>query len=278
MRAPAAWNRSEPLQKKTVVRRVLRTDPGQEYFVAVPSAGGHGAPLFVAVHGISRNAIEQAKMFSSFCEANGVVLVAPHFSAEKHSDYQRLGRAGRGDRADVVLNSIIEETSWLTGASTTQVYLFGYSGGAQFAHRYLMAYPHRVARAVIASAGWYTFPDRGKRFPYGIRPNRHLPSVRFDPEEFLRVPVAVLVGELDTTSVGLRRTARVDRQQGETRVERARNWVEAMQAAARAYRLDPQVSFEQMPGGDHSFKDLMKQSQLGERVFQALFGAPFTRS
>ena len=33
----------------------------------------------------------------------------------------------------------------------THCHLFGFSGGAQFAHRYVMAYPHRVASAVFAS-------------------------------------------------------------------------------------------------------------------------------
>lgn len=275
---PTQLHRKWSLRTRRVLRRVLQSDPSQEYFVYVPSAGGQDVPLLVAVHGISRNAIEQARLFSTYAETFGVVLVAPHFTSERHGDYQRLGRAGRGGRSDMVLNEIIEEVAWLTGASTTQIYLFGYSGGAQFAHRYAMAYPHRVARAVVASAGWYTFPDAQQRFPYGIRPNRDLPGVRFDPEEFLRVPIVVLVGENDTTSEGLRRTARVERQQGSTRVERARNWVDAMKRAAAAYRLEPRVSFLQVPDSHHSFKHLMLHGQLGGKVFEALFGLPPTES
>jgi pimeloyl-ACP methyl ester carboxylesterase len=270
---PAPSGRHGSLRKSQVVRRVLQSDPGQEYYVYVPGTAGADAPICVAVHGISRNAHELAKLFAVHAERTAAVLVAPYFSPERYSDYQRLGRSGRGTRADVVLDSIVEEVAWLTGADATQIYLFGYSGGAQFAHRYAMAYPQRVARAVVASAGWYTFPDARERFPYGIAPNRELPSVRFDPEEFLRVPMTVLVGELDTTDEGLRRTERVDRQQGETRVERARKWVEAMREAARAYRVEPRVSFEAVPGGDHSFKRLVTDGRLGERVFEALFGA-----
>jgi pimeloyl-ACP methyl ester carboxylesterase len=258
------------------LRRVLQSDPGQEYFVYIPSSGGHGAPLLVAVHGVSGNAKEQARLFSEYCEAYGVVLMAPHFAAEQHGDYQRLGRSGRGDRADVALDAIVEEVAWLTGASTAEIHLFGYSGGAQFAHRYTLAHPHRVARAVIASAGWYTFPDRRRRYPYGIRPSKDLPGVSFDPEEFLRVPITVVVGELDTTSEGVRRTEKLDQQQGETRVERARNWVAAMREAAAAHQLKPLVTFEQVVGGSHSFELAMKRDGLGDRVFASLFGIPFT--
>lgn len=270
---PAELQGRWTLRRMQVLRRVLQEDPEQEYFVYVPSAGGQGSPLFVAVHGVARNASEQARLFAPYAERLGVVLVAPAFSGDQHDDYQRLGREGRGARADLALDAIVEEIAWLTGAAVGQIHLFGYSGGAQFAHRYVMAYPQRVARAVIASAGWYTFPDPRHRFPYGIRPSRDLPRVRFDPEEFLRVPMAVLVGDLDTTDDGLRRTKRVDRQQGTTRVERAQNWVEAMRAAAEAHHLPCLVSLGMIAGGDHSFRDLMKTGQLGERVVAALFEA-----
>lgn len=276
--SPAQLNRKWSLRTERVLRRVLQADPGQEYFVYVPSTGGQEAPLFVAVHGISRNAREQTKRFAGYSEKYGVVLVAPHFPAERYGDYQRLGREGRGTRADVALDSIVEEVAWLTGANATQIYLFGYSGGAQFVHRYAMAHPQRVAGAAVAGAGWYTFPDPRQRFPYGIRRNRHLASVRFDPEEFLRVPMTVLVGEQDTTLEGLRQTERVNRQQGATRVERARNWVEAMRSAAAAYRLDSLVSLDLIDGGAHSFEDLMQQGQLGDRVFAALFGPPLIQA
>ncbi len=264
----ARWS----LPKKQVLRRARRDDPGQEYFVYVPGSGGVGAPVFVGVHGISRNAEELASMFSTYCERLNVVLVAPYFSQGHSTDYQRLGRSGRGPRADAALHSILEEVAWLTGAATARIHLFGFSGGAQFAHRYAMAHPHRVARAVVAAAGWYTFPDARKRFPYGIRASQDLPDLRFDPEEFLRVPITAIVGDQDTSTAGVRSTRRVNEQQGQDRIERAKNWVESMQAAARAYHLDPLVSFESIPGGDHSFANLMESGQLGDRVFAALFG------
>jgi pimeloyl-ACP methyl ester carboxylesterase len=166
----------------------------------------------------------------------------------------------------------------MTGAATAPMHLFGFSGGAQFAHRFAMAFPHRVARAVIAAAGWYTFPDWRRRYPYGIRASRDLPDVRFDPEEFLQVPITVVVGDRDTTNVDMRSTKRVNRQQGATRIERALNWVNAMHGASRAHHLDPLVTFESIPGGDHSFGDLMRTGGLGDRVFAALFGDAVARA
>jgi pimeloyl-ACP methyl ester carboxylesterase len=161
----------------------------------------------------------------------------------------------------------------LTGARATPIHLFGHSGGAQFVHRYVMAYPHRVAGAAVVNSGWYTFPKRRRRFPHGIRRSRSLPDVRFDPDEFLRVPIAVLVGEQDTATESLRRSARVQRQQGADRIERGRNWVEAMHAAAVKRELEPLVSFELLPQGTHAFAELMSTCDLGARVMTALFEA-----
>lgn len=255
-----------------ILHRVLQADPLQEYLLYVPDSGGSGTPIFVAVHGLACNPHDLARAFSPYCETAGVILLAPFFTKEQHADYQRLGRVGRGVRADLALDRCVAEVVSLTGADAKQLYMFGHSGGAQFVHRYLMAHPHRVAAAVAASAGWYTFPDTQSRFPYGIRPHRKLPGVSFDPEEFLRVPVTVLVGQDDVEGEQLRRTDRVNRQQGKNRVDRARNWAAAMRATAAAYAYEPHVACVEVPQVGHSFAELCERGALPERVFAALFG------
>jgi pimeloyl-ACP methyl ester carboxylesterase len=108
---------------------------------------------------------DHALKFASFAERYGVVLVAPLFPKDRFGDYQRLGRNGRGERADQALNRILTEVGFLTGANIDKLYMFGYSGGGQFVHRYAMAYPQRTARIVVAAAGWYTFPDSAVNYP-----------------------------------------------------------------------------------------------------------------
>jgi pimeloyl-ACP methyl ester carboxylesterase len=270
--APAPAGRAPQLSTQQVLRRSLRAEPDQEYFLYIPGRGGQGAPLFVAVHGISRNAPEHAGLFADYAEKHGVVLLAPYFTASGNDDYQRLGRAGRGPRADLALDRMIDEAGELTGATTGKIYLFGFSGGAQFAHRYAMAHPDRIERVVVAAAGWYTFPDAAVAYPYGIGPSPDFRDVRFDPDRFLRVPIAVFVGEDDVGDENVRRNPDVDRQQGVTRLERARNWVAAMRAAAAARGIEPRIEFESVPGIHHSFAQFMREGGLGDRVFAALFG------
>lgn len=261
------------LPTRKVVHCVRQDGSAQSYYVYVPSAGGEGAPLFVVVHGISRNAQVQANAFPELCEKFGVVMAVPVFGVDAR-DYQRLGRSGRGPRSDAALDAVVEEVAMRTGCKASSFYLFGFSGGAQFAHRYTLAHPHRVTRLVVAGSGWYTFPNPRARFPYGIRRSPELPGVRFDPEEFLRVPITVMIGERDVETKSLRKTPRVNRQQGRTRVERAQRWVEAMREAAQSRGLEPQVTLEMIPDGQHDFAHLMKSGNLGERTFARLFDAP----
>jgi poly(3-hydroxybutyrate) depolymerase len=274
-RGTPAPSNEEALPRRTGLgRRVLRVDPSQEYLLYVPSTRSPAPPLVVSVHGTSRNANAHARLFSAYSEMYGAVLVVPHFCVTQHPDYQRLGRTGLGKRADLALNEIVAEVAALTGASAQRFHLFGFSAGAQFAHRYLMAHPHRIKSAVIACAGWYTFPDATRRFPSGIRPTAKLPGVRFDAEEFLSVPMKVIVRANDNDSTALRRGERLDREQGSTRVERARNWVAAMQAATRAHHLEPAISYEELVDSDRSFRRLMLRGGLGDKVFEAMFGPP----
>jgi len=268
----AAVNLNGALPNGKVVHCVRQDGSAQSYYVYMPASGGANAPLLMVVHGISRNAEVQANAFPRLCEKYGVVMAVPVFGVDSR-DYQRLGRSGRGPRADAALDAVVDEVALRTGCKASSFPLFGISGGAQFAHRYVMAHPHRIASAVVVGSGWYTFPNPRARYPYGIRRNPELPGVRFDPEEFLRVPITVMVGDKDTETSGLRNTPRVNRQQGKTRVERARRWVAAMREAAESRGLEPLVTIETIPNGGHDFASLMKTGKLGERSFSVLFKA-----
>ena len=261
------------LPKQIVHRRACHTHPLQQYYLYVPGSVRAGAPLMVAVRGTMRGTREVVERFTKLSEAHGAVLVAPCFPLEAFRDYRRLGRSGRGPRADSSLHMVLDEIAWMLGVDTSTIHMFGFAGGAQFVHRYVMAYPRRVARAVATAAGWYTLPDARLRYPYGIGSSRDRPGVRFEPQEFLQVPVTTIVGERDTLTSGVCSAPRVTRQQGANRVDRARVWVGSMRAAARGSRIAPRVTLQLVPGVDHSFTSLVEQGGLGERVFAALFGA-----
>jgi len=253
--------------------RALEGGPEIEYHLYVPKRGGRGARVLVTVHGIAEQASLHMAHLQGLAEAAGVVLVAPMFAKPGFRDYQRLGRAGSGERADHALDRVIAEIGRLTHAITGRIFLFGFSGGGQFVHRYAMAHPERVVAAVAVASGWYTFPDPGRPYPYGTRATKKLTGVRFEPEAFLRVPILVAVGDADCVrDRSLRQTESVDLQQGRTRVERAKRWVEAMAESARAHGLPPAVRLLEFPGVRHSFVECVEKGRLGEIVFADLFG------
>ncbi|MCB1826559.1 MAG: alpha/beta hydrolase, partial [Candidatus Competibacteraceae bacterium] len=261
-----------------VVQRWSKSDPAQAYYLYVPPGVGGNAPVLVVVHGVSRNAEEQARRFRRLARQYRVVLVAPQFPTDRFADYQRLGLTGQGERSDQALQAILTEVRHQTGI-TGRLYLFGYSGGGQFVHRYAMAHPKQVAAVAIGAAGWYTFPNLQVRFPRGLKISRRT-GTRFRPERFLRIPMAVFVGEHDVRRgkdrPELRQTGRVDAQQGLTRLERGDRWIDAMRAAARDRGLDTPYRYEVLPHAAHSFAASMKRGGLGARVFDFLFGPPPT--
>ncbi len=270
----SAWNyilpRIKPLERGVVLQRTLRHDDRQQYFLYIPQRIETRARIFISVHGISRNAAEHAQRFSAFAETYGVVMIAPYFPENDYPDYQRLGRKGK--RADKVLDTIVEEVSHLTGADSSKLYLFGYSGGAQFVHRYMLAYPQRVAKAVLGAPGWYTFPDATQSFPKGIKVSRSLTDIEFKPPQFLQVPVCVLVGENDDQRDNeLNQSPRIDTLQGKTRIERGRRWIQAMTSQARKHGLLTPYHFELLPGSSHSFSMSMRRGSMGVKAFDFLF-------
>lgn len=226
------------------------------------------AALVVAVHGISRNALEQMTSFSSLAAERGHVLMAPCFDTPDDEDYQRLGRRGRGRRADLALDDAIRRLSEERKIELGSRYFFGYSGGGQFVHRYLMSHPDRVTAAVVAAAGWYTFPDAHQTYPHGLRVGGALAGVRMEPAAFLRVPLLVAVGSLDVDrDRSVRTTAKVDESQGEDRIERAKRWVQAMQAAARTRSLPARHELRILEGAGHSFSDCV-EAGLARSTFE----------
>ena len=104
------------------------------YYYYEPPGCDAAAPTWVCVHGINRQARPLADAFCVAAQMAGRRLVVPQFSAGYFPDFQRLGTRGRGLRADQALDAILEALD-LPAQSSQSLALFGFSGGAQFAHR-----------------------------------------------------------------------------------------------------------------------------------------------
>jgi len=224
-------------------------------WIVTPNAPRKGAAPLVAIHGISRGAEEIAEAFAAQAAAQGRTVIAPLFDEEAWSGYQRLVSP---KRADLALMALLDDLTLSGVAEAGRVDLFGYSGGAQCAHRFAMLHPQRVRRLSACAAGWWTFPDAAA-FPYGVGGAADGWGARVAAAlpEFLRLDITVSVGGDDARpDPAMRSAPAVDAQQGRSRLERARRWVEALRAAAAARGLPaPKVSFTVLPGAGHDFPD-----------------------
>ena len=250
---------------------IVRGSPAREYFKYVPETASSESPVIVLVHGVTRRAAEQVFRFRALADRAGAILIAPYFSRSAFGLYQQVADPKSGARADLALLDMLEAIGNETGAAIERVYLFGYSGGAQFVHRFVMLYPERAAAMLVASAGWYTFPDERLPYPYGIA-NSPLPG-EIEPRRFLAVERHILVGAQDTgRGDNLRVSRKIDTLQGTNRLERARRWFQAMGAASRHYDVrPPRESFEIIPGVGHSFANSARRRSLPERVMSHIF-------
>lgn len=260
MNAPLTLAHTRPAlpQRPRFVR--IEGEPPREYYVLMPEQLRADAEPLVLVHGISRNAAELVVRFAALANECGVPLIAPLFRREDYGQYQQVIDRKLGTRCDEALHDMLEDARERFGLNVDRIALFGFSGGAQFAHRYAMMYPQRVRACVPASAGWYTLPDPELRWPLGLAGMPHGP---LDPAA-REVPFHLIVGQRDRhDDDALRRNPRLDRLQGENRYARARTWHRALISAG----WSSQSSLTVLPRTRHNFS-CAHRNGLIETVFR----------
>lgn len=231
--------------------------------------GREDAPVLVAIHGISRNAAEIASRFAAHPAFAGVTIVAPLFDRERFGKYQQLLARREGETpSDLALFRLLDRLRASHAIPQGRFALFGFSGGAQMAHRLAMLHPDRVSRLCAVSAGWYMMPDRGIDYPYGL--GGELPAP-LPGNGFLSVPMQVIVGKLDTRiDEAVRQDPAIVERQGRNRLQRARAYVRAMTEAARDEGLACDVTLTVLEAGIHDFGECVREAGLIDRVASAL--------
>jgi pimeloyl-ACP methyl ester carboxylesterase len=249
------------------LRRIPATwTAGLECWLYVPENLDSSLAPLVAVHGVGRGARNQARQFMQRARDQGRLVVAPLFDTERWAGYQRI--AARGQRADLALLTLLDSVTFQTGVSTRRVAMFGYSGGAQFAHRFAMLHPHRVERLCVCASGWYTWPSATEQaFPHSTgstRRRRLGEAAESNLGRFLQIPLQVAVGERDNVVDALTRSnVLLDAQQGTHRLQRAQRWVQALQQLAEKRGLRPNARLTVLPDAGHDFRECMRSGLLG---------------
>lgn len=216
----------------------------------------------IAVHGLNRETEVMAELLAPRADETGRTVILPIFDTRSWRRFQRAACADRSDWALLRLLQVLRDEGTIGAAAPD---MSGFSGGAQFAHRFAWLYPDRVGHLCLVAPGWWTFPDARGAYPLGIAGGRGLDAMRLRANlaRFLDRDMRVLVGALDVAQdKNLRQDRDTVGQQGPNRIMRARNWTAAAIRTARHLGIRPRMSFHLMQDCGHSFAECVAHGGL----------------
>lgn len=226
-----------------------------------PADAGADPPIVFVMHGQERNAATYRKYWIPFAEERRFVLLVPEFARDEFpggSNYA-LGNMTAVDGARnsevqwayTAIEDIFDLVRQANGFGRPRYDIYGHSAGAQFVHRLvLFKSDARYRVAVAANAGWYTMPDFGIVYPYGLSASGMAPAAL--APAFAR-HLVVLLGDQDTDSAhqSLRRTPEA-LAQGVHRYARGHAFFERARQAAAETNTPFAWTLHIVPGVGHS--------------------------
>lgn len=246
--------------------RASRRDPRFSYCLYIPRAFRNrmpaACPLMLVVHGTDRINQTMRDYFSAVAEAASSMVLAPLFpvgvgDASDLDGYKYLSR--HGIRYDLLLRDMIEEVAQYYGVAFQSTVIFGFSGGAHFAHRYAYLYPESLNGAVLAAPGMVTLLDDSCDIWAGTRNIAETFGHSIDVASLRRVPFLLLVGADDNAphladfgSFGITR-AHLKRI-GSTRITR----LKALRDNLQSHGIP--VEYREIPRAGHDFKPVAAEA------------------
>lgn len=230
-------------------------------FYARPDSFQPEGPVVIVVHGAGRTAARYRDYWAGASERYGVLVLAPEFTREHYrgsrqfnlgSMVRRDGSAApRSEWSFPVIDRVFKAAKAHFRARRPTYYLFGHSAGAQFVHRMVLFAPSsQMAHAIAANAGWYTFPDRQARWPYGFG---DVSAGIADLKQTFANRLTIMLGtdDDDPNHQSLRRTEEAMRQ-GPHRFARGHQFFRAASRAARRLGVPFIWQLKEIPGVAHS--------------------------
>ena len=238
----------------------------------VPGAVDDDTPIVIVIHGASRDAERYYNDWRAEAEKHGLIVVVPYFSRE---DFPKSAHYNLGHVFDRETGAPRPAHSWTfaaieplfdavvtqLGGAQTHYTLFGHSAGSQFLHRFLYYVPDaRVKRAIAANAGWYTMPDFGVEYPYGLAGSGVAEDVLAG---YFARDLIVLLGDADTVreDEDLRKTPEAELQ-GKHRYDRGHTFYRVARAKAEDIGSEFGWRLVEVPGATHSNAEMTPAAAL----------------
>jgi hypothetical protein len=238
----------------------------------VPEAVDANTPIVVVMHGASREAERYYNDWRTQAGKLGFIVVVPYFSRDDfpRSAQYNLGHVFEAETGKLrpaeswtfaVIEPLFDEVVERLGGRQTHYTLFGHSAGSQFLHRFLYYVPDaRAKRAIAANAGWYTMPDFGVRYPYGLAGSGVKEEVL---AAYFARDLVVLLGGADTLreDEDLRKTPEAELQ-GAHRFDRGHTFYRVARAKAESLGVEFNWRLQEVPGAGHSNADMTPAAAL----------------
>lgn len=271
----------------TSIRRGVVTQeqiPAGQFFQYIPRKQTRSTNVLVICHGSiegeGSTALDSARTFINrwltFSEYTGLVLVAPAFDVENYASggnapggdawgYRALD--GRTTTSDEFVHLIVDRFTELDPKYDGKFYLYGHSGGAQFANHYLVVHPHRLNGVVLSAPSIYAMPDPDTPWPAGMKSRKRVLKwgnvekvfeISHKVEtwvEAVQLPIVVVIGTADND-----RISDQPQQGGWSRLDRAQHYVKQMSAFAAAHDVQSGVQLVTVPNVPHSSSRLTESA------------------
>lgn len=240
--------------------------PDVEILYTLPKEINNQTKVLFLIHGNSRDVKKYLNLWLEDAKDKNVILVAPHFTKENYPNFGTLQIAKSSgkilnDQSNNLTNSISSfftyfKSKYNLESSTYRI--FGFSAGSQFVHRYLMyGKDTRTEKAVLGSAGWYTFLNEEK-YPYGTK---NMPIEKERYEWFLSRRVLFILGNKDNDpnhpTLNLSKGAK---KQGNNRYERGQYYFDNLLNFSQKNKIPFRWRYKVVPSLDHNTEMLSKNA------------------
>ncbi|KAK6954884.1 hypothetical protein Daesc_002512 [Daldinia eschscholtzii] len=190
----------------------LQADPRISYALYIPKAHYNPdpsksetpkkLPLLVYIHGTGRNTVAIYDELVPFADSAPCAILSPLFPAGMDGpndldSYKELKSDSL--RSDQALLQVFDQVAYRwPGLEMEKVYMMGFSGGGQFAHRFMYLYPEKLAAISIGAPGRPTFIDDTQDWPIGTKDVKTVFDKTVQPNVIGKLPIQLVVGGNDT--------------------------------------------------------------------------------
>lgn len=206
--------------------------------------GEQAGPLIVAVHGSDRDVSELVSGLRPVANSSGASIIAPLFHTSDgiplSADGYKFLNAGGIDYRSLLIQMVRQ-----AAPDHGQVYLFGFSGGAQFVHRFAYFSPIPLSGVIAVAPGNVTLIRDDLDWWPGLRGSAAALEAAPDIAALRSTPMRIAVGDQDrfggliTRPQGSPFGAEHSDLAGQTRTARAQALAESLRSAGISAEYHP---------------------------------------